>query len=244
MEFFDLVNISERYMELINPSTPEKLLRIGRAAGLNNKSRVLDMGCGFGEALALYGQEFGVSGLGVDIREYACQRATQKLNERRLGGRMQIFCANGAEYAFEKGAFDAAMCIGATFIWGGYAQTIRALREAVRPDGKLIIGEGYWNSDQVPPGFAHEQSFPTEAAILRLTQQEGFEIEAVARASHDDWDRYESDNWIGLLRWIEENPAHPERAQVIDHLRASQDEYFTVGRKYLGWAIFLLTPAR
>jgi SAM-dependent methyltransferase len=244
VEFFDLVNISERYMELINPSTPEKLLRVGRVAGLNNKSRVLDMGCGFGEALALYGQEFGVSGIGVDIREYACQRATQKLNERGLGGRMQVFCANGAEYAFEKGAFDAAMCIGATFIWGSYAQTIHAIREAVRPGGKLIIGEGYWNSDQVPPGFAHEQNFPTEAAILRLTRQEGFEIEAVARASHDDWDRYESDNWIGLLRWIEENPAHPERAQVIDHLRARQHEYFTAGRKYLGWAIFLLTPAR
>jgi len=30
MEFFDLKNISERYMELINPVTPEKILTIGK----------------------------------------------------------------------------------------------------------------------------------------------------------------------------------------------------------------------
>jgi hypothetical protein len=30
MDFFDLVNISERYMELLNPTSTEKILTIGR----------------------------------------------------------------------------------------------------------------------------------------------------------------------------------------------------------------------
>ena len=29
MNFFDLVNISERYMELVNPSTPDKMPTLG-----------------------------------------------------------------------------------------------------------------------------------------------------------------------------------------------------------------------
>jgi hypothetical protein len=64
------------------------------------------------------------------------------------------------------------------------------------------------------------------------------------RASHDDWDTYEAGNWYGLSRLIEENPAHPERQDVIDHLHESQSEYFRYGREYFGWAIYLLTPKR
>ena len=61
--------------------------------------------------------------------------------------------------------------------------------------------------------------------------------------SRDDWDRYESGNWVGLLRWIEENRNHPERQAVIDRLHNSQDEYFRYGRQYFGWAIYVLDPA-
>jgi hypothetical protein len=66
----------------------------------------------------------------------------------------------------------------------------------------------------------------------------------VLRASPEDWDRYEAGNWLGLLRWIDENPDHPERQQVIDHLHESQDEYFRYGREYFGWAMYLLHPVR
>jgi hypothetical protein len=65
----------------------------------------------------------------------------------------------------------------------------------------------------------------------------------VARASQDEWDRYERENWQGLLAWLRENPDHPEREQVLDHLRASQDEYFRYGREHFGWAMFVLAPA-
>ena len=49
MEWYDLVNISERYMELVNPSSPEKVIKIGQILRLNDATRVLDMGCGFAE---------------------------------------------------------------------------------------------------------------------------------------------------------------------------------------------------
>lgn len=80
MEFFDLVNILERYMELVNPSTPEKVLTIGKFLGLKEDSRVIDFGCGCGEVLALWAEEFGISGIGIDVREHACDRARKDYN--------------------------------------------------------------------------------------------------------------------------------------------------------------------
>ncbi len=75
-----------------------------------------------------------------------------------------------------------------------------------------------------------------------MTREEGFELEYVIRASHDDWDRYLSDNWYSLMRWLEENPDHPDRGQVYQRLRTTQDDYAQFQRQYLGWAMYVLAP--
>jgi hypothetical protein len=80
--------------------------------------------------------------------------------------------------------------------------------------------------------------------LLQMARQEDLEVEYVVRASQDDWDHYEANNWRGLLAWIEENPGHPELQEVIDHLHESQDEYFRYGRAYFGWAIYLMSSVR
>ena len=82
----------------------------------------------------------------------------------------------------------------------------------------------------------------TEFQLMNQARQEGYDILYMLRASQDDWARYEASNWYSLLQWIENNPNHPERRQVIEYLHASQDEYFRYGREYFGWAIFVLNP--
>ena len=245
MEFFDFVNISERNVEIINPSSPEKILEIGEVLGLSQGDRVVDFGCGYAEALALWAERFGISGVGVDVRPAACERARKKLADRGLGDRIEIVCGKGAEFAFEKHGFDAATCIGATFVWRGFAPTVRAMREAIKGGGRLAIGEAYWRTDDVPQEYAaSEPEIHAEDRLLDWARDEGFDIEYVVRASQDDWDRYEAENWRGLLAWLAENPTHPERHEVVDHLRKSQEEYFRYMRQYVGWAMYVLLPTR
>jgi len=244
MGFFDLVNISERYMEIVNPSTPEKILTVGKTLGVGQDSRIIDFGCGYGEVLALWAESFGISGIGIDIREHACDRAQNKMHKRGMAERIEIVCANAAEYPFEKHSFDVALCIGASFIWDGYRPTIRTMKKAIHATGKVVVGEVYWLKGGVPSEYAEQQAFHTEYELLQITREEGFDLEYVVRASHDDWDRYEAGNWYGLIRWIEENPDHPERQDVIDHLHKAQDEYLRYGREYLGWAMYVLNPIR
>lgn len=242
MDFLELKDISERYLELLNPTSAEKVLAVGRALGLQTGDRVIDFGCGVGEVLALWGETFGIVGLGIDVRESACRRARDKMAQRDLDDHIEIVCAHGAEYAFEERAFDVASCIGATFIWGSYRATIRSMTPALRISGQLVVGEPYWRKPEVPPGYAVRETFHTEYELLQIARDEGYDVKYVARASQDDWDRYEAGNWYGLIDWIEANPDHPERQEVIDHLHQSQDEYVRYGREYLGWAMYVLTP--
>ena len=243
MNFFDLKNIAERYMELLNPTSPEKIIKVGQVVGLKPGSKVIDFGCGFGEVLELWAKEFGISGVGIDIRPYAWERAWNKMVGHGLSERIEIICGDAAEYEFPHQTYDVAACIGATFIWNGFGEAIRAMKDAILPSGKLVIGEAYWLTDNVPEDYrTQEKDIKKEYELLQAARQEGFDFEYVVRASHDDWDRYESDNWYGLLRWIEENPDHPERQEVIDHLHQSQDEYIRYAREYFGWAIYILNP--
>jgi ubiquinone/menaquinone biosynthesis C-methylase UbiE len=245
MNFLDLKNISEQSMELLNPTSPEKLIKAGLVAGLKSGDRVVDFGCGFAEPLVIWAERFGISGVGIDIRPYACERAESKIASKGLSDRLKIVCADAAGYEYPKHSFDLAACIGATFIWSNFAEAVRAMRLAVKPGAKQIVGEAHWLVDQVPEDFRSAQTeITTEVELFRMARQEGYEFEYVLHSSHDEWDRYEADNWVGLLHWIEANPLHPERNEVMGHLHESQEEYMRYGRMYFGWALYVLTPKK
>jgi SAM-dependent methyltransferase len=245
MEFLELKNIAEQTMRLVNPSSAEKLLRAGQIAGMRPGSRVIDFGSGFAEPLALWASELEVSGVGIDIRPHACERARQRLAELGVSERVEIVCQNAAHYAFEPGTFDVATCIGATFIWqGGFREALQTMRRAVKSGGRLVAGEAYWRAPLVPPEFAQPMTeLKSEHELLAILHDEGYELATVMHASRAEWDRYESDNWLGFLKWLQENPEHPDRQQVIDQLHEDQEGYLRFGRQYVGWALYVLFPA-
>ena len=181
--------------------------------------------------------------MGIDVREYACERAKARVSEAGLADRIEIVCGDGAQYSFEEQSYDAATCIGASFVWGGYRQAVHAMKGAIHAKGRVAIGEPYWLRSDVPKEYAESQPCQFEYELLEIAREEGFDFEYVVRASHDDWDTYEAGNWHSLVRWIEENADHPDRQQVIDYLRKSQDDYVRYGREYMGWAVYVLTPS-
>src|SRR4030042_4032895 len=218
MEFLDIMSISHRYMEILNPSTPEKIIKLGKLLKLKKGNRVIDFGCGCAGPLTLWAEEFGITGIGIDISEDFCDRAKKKLAMRGLSDQIEIVCSPADDYVFEEGAFDDATCIGATFIWGGYKQTIQAMKRAIHQNGRLVIGETHWLSNQVDPEYAQKQTTThPEPVLTQFTRDEGFELESIIRASNDDWDRYISDGWYGLIRWLEENPTNSDREQVFKY---------------------------
>jgi ubiquinone/menaquinone biosynthesis C-methylase UbiE len=245
MDFFELMGISHRYMEILDPSTSEKIIKLGRLLKLKKGSRVIDFGCGCAEPLTLWAEEFGITGIGIDISKDFCDRARDKLVKRGLSGQIEIVCAPAADYVFEEGTFDAATCIGATFAFGGFQQTIQALKRAVHQNGRLGIGETHWLSSQINPEYAQKQTTThTELELAQFARSEGFELESIIRASRDDWDRYMSDSWYALVRWLEENPNHPDHEQVFKHFRTDQDDYLQFHSQYMGWAMYCLTSIK
>jgi ubiquinone/menaquinone biosynthesis C-methylase UbiE len=245
MEFFDLMSISHRYMETLDPTTPEKIIKLGKLLKLKKGSRVIDFGCGCAEPLTIWAEEFGITGVGIDISKDFCDRARDKLAKKGLSDQIKIVCSPAGDYVFEEGAFDAATCIGATFAFGGFQQTIQTLKRAINPQGRLGIGETFWLSNHVPPQYAQKQTTTyTEPELAQFARNEGFELEYLIRSSRDDFDRYVSDSWYGLIRWLEENPNHSDYEQVFKFYRCDQDDYLRFQSQCMGWAMYCLAPLK
>lgn len=159
---------------------------------------MLDLGCGHGHLLRSWAHAFGSHGVGVDIRLQACARARELVQAEGLDGQLTIVCQNAAEYGIEAAAFEVAVCLGSTFIWGGYAPTLRALRPAIPTHGHLVIGERYWCPG---PLAAHDPrrspGVLSEAELLRATRQAGFDLVGLVRSTEADWDAYVTGNWRG-----------------------------------------------
>jgi hypothetical protein len=243
MEFSDLVTITQGSLPIMNPVSPEKILAVGKAAGLSSSDSVIECGCGNGTLLSLWGEEFGTLGTGIEIRSEACERARKMMKDRGLLDRIAIRCGDAATFVPESAA-DCAVSLGASFIWGGFAEALEALRGMVHEKGKVVIGDRYWRTDRVPPEFAREwPDVCTEYEHLRHAREAGFDCTYLVRASEDDWDRYETGIWQACAQWIERNPGHPDREEVLSYLRHIQDEYAGYGREHFGWILYLLTPA-
>ncbi|ERJ11948.1 SAM-dependent methyltransferase [Haloplasma contractile] len=241
MNFFDLVNISEKEMKILNPMFKEKFEQLGNNMGLNEQKAVLDLACGFGEILAIWGTKFGVTGTGVEIREYACEKARKRLEELNLNN-LAIECQNASNYT-TKSKYDIVSVIGASFIYNGFQNSIKNMKAMMKEDGKLVIGEPYLIKEpmnQDVKQFIEDEGVLNEFELLEIIRNEGFELEYMVRSSQDEWDYYESQNWIGLNKWLVENPCHPDWDTVKNHLRESQDNYFKYGREYIGWAVYVL----
>jgi cyclopropane fatty-acyl-phospholipid synthase-like methyltransferase len=237
----DIAEIVSLEKRGLSPISPEKVVAVGHVLGLNERSRVIDFGCGMGEDLCQWGSRFGISGVGVELNEGFCTRARERLARLELDRRIEIVCMNAAEYEFEKGAFDAATCLGASFIFGGYRGTLRRLSRAIRPGGKIAIGEPYYVDKVVPPELAaYEGDCRTEAEIFQITREEGYEVEYATRATADDWERYVAGNWHQTLRWLREHPGAPDRQQRIEALHRDQDAY-PFRLRYQGFAVCVLS---
>ncbi|MDK2975165.1 MAG: hypothetical protein PWP08_1536 [Methanofollis sp.] len=243
MDYFDLISISTRNSAIMNPTTPGKLAGAGEMARLTAGEQVIEFGCGYGTILALWGERFGIFGRGIDIRKDACIRAEETLLRAGLSERITISCADLRTEIPDRG-YDLAVCVGSSHIWGGFSASLSAMAEWLAPEGRIVIGERYWAKESVPPSFSREwPEVLTEYEIFSWARDAGFEIRGVFRASHDDWDAYESSNWGGLLAWLEEHPADPGADEVREYLRRIQDEYAGYGREYMGFALYVLVPS-
>ena len=234
-------HVVESKHRLQNPTSTEKIRLLGERMSLGVHSHVLDVGSGRGGPAVLLAHAFGCRLTCVERSEKFAQAARERAKAAGVEALIELVSGDASNFPLESDRYDAALCLGASFIWGGLAETVAALAPAVRRGGFVAIGEPYWRIWPLPRGFEPEEgwAFAPMNETVRRFEHGGVELVSLIASSQDDWDRYESLHWLALEEWLHANPEDPEVPGFREKGRHYRQAYLRWHRDLLGWAIFV-----
>lgn len=240
-QWFEVI---ESKHEIQNPTSHDKITLLGDRLGLAPSAQLLDIASGQGGPALILARAFGCQVTCAERSAPFLSAATRRIQEAGVDQLVELVHSDGQDFAIEPDSYDAAMCLGASFIWGGIEQTATALSHGVRAGGHVAVGEVFWRRWPLPEGFEPGEDF--DFATLEETaarfEKSGVELVTLIASSQDDWDRYESLHWHALAEWLEENPNDADAERFRELGRQERDMYLRWHRDLLGWAIFVGRP--
>jgi SAM-dependent methyltransferase len=206
--------------------------------------RALDLGCGWAELLLrLLETDPSATGTGVDADSAAIARGRANAVTRGLTDRVRLEHTDVSDWTGEPA--DVVTVIGSGHAWGGPRQTLEAVAPLLRPGGRLLLGEGFWERPPTEEALAAldatPDDYPSLEGLVALAVECGYRPLAVSVANADEWDSFESRWCGGLERWALEHPGTPE----ADRARQRADQHRAGWMAYRGiLGLAYLTLAR
>ncbi|TAK02399.1 MAG: class I SAM-dependent methyltransferase [Chloroflexota bacterium] len=255
MDTWKFYDITHRDHIVCNPTSVAKLDELIGLLDLPAEPRVLDIACGKGELLLRLAERWGrgpggaaFRGVGVDVSPYHIAELRGAAARRAPDAELELLEMGGADYPATPASFDLTCCVGASWIFDGHAGTLRALRDATRPGGEVLVGEPFWQR-QPDPAYLdsaglRRAGFGSHAGNVAAGVEAGLTPLLALVSNGDEWDRYETLQWRSAARYAATNPDDPDVPELLARIERGRHEYLTWGRETLGWALYLFrTPA-
>lgn len=236
--------ISESTRRVLNPITEDRIELLGEICEAGPNTEVLDLACGKGELLCRLASRFGSPGVGVELHPPFVEAAQRRAIELGVDQLVRITQGDAAASGID-GRFAIVSCLGATWIGGGLVGTLGLMGELLEPDGHLLVGEPYWETEP-PADYRSEreavQTFSHLGGTLERFASSGFELVEMVLSSQLEWDRYAASQWKNMRDWLARHPEDPDAQQFRQVLHRDRRAYLECGRRCLGWGIFVLRP--
>ena len=245
MDKWKYYDIRHKKHLLCNPLNKEKFEKLCRLLRVEQGSHILDIACGKGEFLIRLAELYDASGVGVDISPYCIRDCLAKHQKRAPDSNIKFLEMDGAKYEPEASeTFDLAMCIGASWVYGGYRGTLKALRKMTKPGGLVVVGEAFWRKDPaeeyLEASGTKREDFGTHIGNVKVAEEEGLTCIYTMVSNSDDWDHYETLKWWNVEDYARNNPNDEDVEELLERTRREKDSYLRWEREILGWAIYAL----
>jgi trans-aconitate methyltransferase len=182
--------------------------------------------------------------MGIDISPFYIAEAERRLKSRASSAGVTFVEMNGADFEpDEPRSLDLASCIGASWVFGGYAKTLDALVSMVKSYGWVIVGEPYWlhepSADYLEAAGVAREDFGSHSSNAESGERRGLDLVHTIVSGLDDWDRYEGLQWYATYEYARNHPNDSDLAEVVERVSKARAAYLRWGRDTLGWAIYM-----
>jgi trans-aconitate methyltransferase len=205
------------------PLSEERAARLIRGLEPLDGKHVIDVGCGWAEFLLRTLEAAPTAtGTGVDRAAADIAHAQANADARGLTTRVSLHVADVQQWQPEKPA-DVVIVNGATQVWGGdplqhTENALSAARKLLNPQGKLLLGEGFWErqptEEQLAAMPVPRDQYRTLAGLVDLAHEHGYRLLAAEQASLDEWDVFENGHGQAWERWLRDNPDSPHAEEI------------------------------
>jgi SAM-dependent methyltransferase len=247
MHFTKFYSIVERDLEILNPTSHEKLMLLADYCGVRDGGRVLDVGSGNGYLVREWAKRWRIEGTGLEINPSFVVWARERASAEGVGDTLTFVEGDAKGFVPDLEGYDVVTCIGAPFAIGSFEEAVEWMLGALRPSGVMAIGDEYLHAP-LPEEVAKQEGVgPGDYRTLEqsdaVLEGHGLVLVGVIAGSPEDWDRYASGGWRAAHAWAEANPDDPDRAELLRKVDRDRKEYLRYKRNYMGWAIFVARRA-
>jgi ubiquinone/menaquinone biosynthesis C-methylase UbiE len=177
------------------PGGREYTLTAGQLAGLNPRSRILDIACGRGIASINLAKRFGCQATAVDIEESFIQEGKSLARKEKVTDQIDFIVADFNKLVFKKKSFDMIIAEGGALSYIGRDSGLKRGYSLLKKDGYIEISDLILRAKHLPRNIKEiflpgNMDLETEESYRTLLKLNRFQIVFCSYIAQQYWVNY------------------------------------------------------
>ncbi|HLV32408.1 MAG TPA: methyltransferase domain-containing protein [Chitinispirillaceae bacterium] len=220
-----------------SPAGKDFTFAAARFAGINPSSRVLDMGCGYGEGACNLASEFRCKITACDISKENLDLAREAAEKRNVSHLISFEQADIIKSDYSRNPYDLIIAEGGVLSFISRRKGLSKAGSWLVPRGWLAFSDLIMLSDNAPDEiraiFEDETyHYETESSYRNLISELGMEIHFMCLVPVSGWDNY----YAHMARRLEDNKGFFSDRRIKLAFHREIDVFYRLkGFRYVGY---------